>query len=757
MKKLLFFLLFVFLSGNRSLPAQIKTAIQQKVARGDSLRKSGNFKKAKKNYENILKLDKNCLPAYTGLGKIFIARNNWKKAAKFFNKITTIQPDNPEANYYRGITYREKGKYKALLLRKLDWDKSKKAFEKVISRDSLYRDVLYQYAILKRYRHKYRKAITLGERQIALQPLQPATQSGLFKLYRYFIHHTGQNKAVQWLREQNLQLALFFIAEKYRWDGDSLKAKQLLSALFPGRAPLLRIPVRLSLARIFYRQDKPDSGEFYYRDALDRIKNKYDADIIFEDLKYIITDREYEVYRQLNKPVDWKQFFKKFWLIRNPMPASRINERLTGHYQRLLYAEKYFGYDGFRTWFNNPDKLHYLNYPKSYALNREFNDKGLIYIRQGKADNWVATLGENVPMNESWQYYRTQVNPEMTFHFLKSNAAANNWRLAPYISNPEMLADRVELGNEYFQMLTASPLDRPRIIDEMAEESKKSVTTALTTDRHTWSKGIKPLNLSFSIVTFRGKNGKTDTEFYYAIPVKQLMPETADSVQTIDLESGITFHDLEWHQIIKQTGNLKLPKPDSANGAWIDVYRFYVAPDSYHVAFHARPRRSHLLGGAKFDENIDNYNSDKLNISDLLFAENITPDRGKSKFIKHGLRISPNPSHQFHRKKPIFLYYEIYRLTPDTNRRTSFTTEYTLKLTGGKQRNLKNLFGLLKGKMRSSVSIQSDREGETEFSAEYISIDVSRLAAGEYRLSVKVSDKNSSQYATKTDKLFLLK
>jgi hypothetical protein len=54
---------------------------------------------------------------------------------------------------------------------------------------------------------------------------------------------------------------------------------------------------------------------------------------------------------------------------------------------RFLFAGKNYECYEFRSWSNNPDKLHSLRFPKSFTLNREFNDKGLIYIRHGEPDD----------------------------------------------------------------------------------------------------------------------------------------------------------------------------------------------------------------------------------------------------------------------------------------------------------------------------------------------------------------------------------
>lgn len=119
-------------------------AVSQALARGDSLLLRQEYAAARAAYSAALKIDPASLTAWLGLGKIDLALENWAAAGDEFQQALEQDNNHLEAHYFRGICTRETGKFKVLLLRKLDWDKSEKHFQFVIQRDSLFRDVLWQ-------------------------------------------------------------------------------------------------------------------------------------------------------------------------------------------------------------------------------------------------------------------------------------------------------------------------------------------------------------------------------------------------------------------------------------------------------------------------------------------------------------------------------------------------------------------------------------------------------------------------------------
>lgn len=726
--------------------------IKSLLASGDSLFALKKLDDATKNYQAALKIEKNNSRALTGIGKIAIAQKNWSDAGDAFQTVLDNDPDNPEANYYRGIAYRETGKFKALLLRKLDWKKSEQHFKKVIARDSLYQDIIYQFAILERYHENYIGAILLGQRQIQLRPDLIEPQVKLFRLYRYFITHTKKNQALNWLRQQDNDHANYASAEKLRREKELTTSDSLLQDLQRRPRTISRQPGYLSLARIHYEQGDDSAGENYYWRAVNKISDAVDADLIFEDVKYIITDQELLTYRSLKTIQEKQAFFQKLWTRRDPTPAASINHRLAEHYRRLIYAEKYYEHDGFRSWFNNPDKQGYLEFTEAYDLNEEFHDKGLIYIRHGDPNERATSVNETSPSNESWLYYQTQFNPQMTFHFLVDNNSVGYWRLTPFITDPALLEDRLTWDNIYYQMLRATDLERQSMIQAMAESSRKAVAIGLATDRHTWEKNIKPLDIPFSISTFRGKQSKTIIEICYAIALRELGKEAKKKNSTIEIERGLAIHQLGWDVVAKKQDQIRVSFPAGGAESFLDCYRFEVAPDSYRFAFYARPKDSDYLGGWKFEKQIASYSTSNLRLSDIELATRIEPTATANKFTRNGLLVIPNPTRLFASKTPIYVYFEIYSLSQDAFGRTSFAIDYTLTRLESQG---KGVWGLFRSAGKSSISTQINREGDSEFSVEYLAIDASQVRAGEYHLEITVTDRLTGATAKSTRRLAL--
>ncbi|MFQ5584890.1 MAG: tetratricopeptide repeat protein, partial [Calditrichia bacterium] len=215
-----------------SIIAQPENASTEKLIKlADSLTAIQDYKAAKKLYKKALKTDKTSRRLLSALGLIAFEEEDWGKVKEYFNKILQTHPDDLEAHYYLGIAYRETGKFKAFLLRKLDWNKSKKHFQQIISQDSLYRDVLYQFARLKRYRGKYEEAVQLGHAEVRLRPDLVEPQVKLFRLYRYLITHRSEDKALKWLYTQPRDYAVYFAGEKLRREGETEKADSIFQSL----------------------------------------------------------------------------------------------------------------------------------------------------------------------------------------------------------------------------------------------------------------------------------------------------------------------------------------------------------------------------------------------------------------------------------------------------------------------------------------------------------------------------------------------
>jgi GWxTD domain-containing protein len=78
---------------------------------------------------------------------------------------------------------------------------------------------------------------------------------------------------------------------------------------------------------------------------------KYYDKWLNQDVLYIITDEERDVFSKLNTPEEKEQFIEQFWERRNPNPGRGGNEFREEHYRRIAYANAKFasGIPGWKT------------------------------------------------------------------------------------------------------------------------------------------------------------------------------------------------------------------------------------------------------------------------------------------------------------------------------------------------------------------------------------------------------------------------
>src|SRR5438270_9327573 len=65
-----------------------------------------------------------------------------------------------------------------------------------------------------------------------------------------------------------------------------------------------------------------------------------------KEVNYIITQEEAETFVRLASDADRDNFIQRFWAIRNPDPESPSNRYKDEIYERIAYANQYFGSTG---------------------------------------------------------------------------------------------------------------------------------------------------------------------------------------------------------------------------------------------------------------------------------------------------------------------------------------------------------------------------------------------------------------------------
>src|SRR5215216_4873555 len=102
------------------------------------------------------------------------------------------------------------------------------------------------------------------------------------------------------------------------------------------------------------------------------------------------------------------RYLRRFWGQRDRAELRADGERLREHYRRLFYARK-----NFQLTTNN---RHYDIVERFRSGSRDFDDRGIIYIRHGEPSSRATYAAPGLDPNESWRY--TRPDGDLIFHFI---------------------------------------------------------------------------------------------------------------------------------------------------------------------------------------------------------------------------------------------------------------------------------------------------------------------------------------------------
>jgi GWxTD domain-containing protein len=599
---------------------------------------------------------------------------------------------------------------------------------------------MYQYAILEDYRRNFKEAIQKCRRQMKMKPTDNEIAVKLHFFYQALLLHVSSDEVKNWLLENNTGESRYFLGEFYRQKKQFVAADSVFRTLMGEELQMSRIPVYLSLVKLHMALANRLQAEAIYWQAFDELEDSLDAGFMFENIKHIFDDAEVTEFRELREITEYKAFLRRFWAKRDPMPASADNLRLTEHFRRLLFTEANFRYDRFRTWHFNPDRQEFLSFPESYYLNHEYNDRGLVYLRHGPPDD-KATGVRGSTANISWLFNPEPGYEKIILHF-ESIGEAGDWRLTPMVENMAAVENMLLWDEAYIRFWRGNDVF---VRNEIANARKENSAAATSTDRHSWSEKVEPLPVYFTLANFRLDDRRNICDLYIGFPIQTLLePSGQDTVVIVDL--GAAVQDTSWNVLQRRNQFVKIHPGHQAivRGQFIASYEFRLAPETYNFSTYVDPVDLPALGGLKVRASIPSFHKDSLSTSDIQLAYFIAPEEKSKVLSKTNMQFIPNPARRFISTDPLYVYFEIYNLTPDEQGQTSFKIKYSAEDTENKKKG--GFLGLFGAEQMTGISLESARTGTSESTAEFRILDVSQLEVGKKKLVIRVEDNNSGQW-----------
>jgi GWxTD domain-containing protein len=519
-------------------------------------------------------------------------------------------------------------------------------------------------------------------------------------------------------------------------DGDSaLAAFQGFLATGPDRALGL-----LETARTLFLLGRFDGTQPYYEGAA--IDDSVAVAGYRADLATIASDSvlgEFDRTRGQFRA----DYLRHFWRDRDHVELRAEGERLREHYRRLFYARKNFYLTSLNRIYDIVERYR--------SGSRDFDDRGVIYIRHGEPTSRATYAAPGLEPNESWRYARPE--GDLIFHFVAredvqdfrlveslfdvlgfSNALALKGGLAATDGGDPMaqqlLLSRERLAPIYGRLQTAGKISTGRFQDEERQVGQASIALGTKTDSYELEFPDE-LKVKTQILAVGRDSAGSEVQIAYAIAGAGLEPVTVTQGYLYTVR-------------VRFVGMDRLGKV----AATMDTTRHFVAPapvpDGEHlvgrVAVKVPPGLlTYRLALKQGEESgvvlprdtvrVGQPTSTALALSDLVLGS-----RGTNLYWRRTDKdtVMFNPLRVFKRSEEMELYYELEGL--------SSGTPYTVRISVRKRGGGGGIFRKIFGGGGAAISLKFDEQATFPVASSTRALDLKQLKPGHYTLEVIVDD-----------------
>jgi GWxTD domain-containing protein len=436
-------------------------------------------------------------------------------------------------------------------------------------------------------------------------------------------------------------------------------------------------------------------------------------------------------------------YLRNFWGERDKIELRADGERLREHYRRLFYARKNFQLTSLNR--------HYDIVERYRSNSRDFDDRGIIYIRHGEPSSRASYAAPGLEPNESWRYSRP--DGDMIFHFMAredvqdyklveslfdvlgfSNALAlKGDGLGGADVDPmaqQLLLSREQLSPIYGRLQAAGRISSGRYQDEERQVGQESIAEGTTTDSYEL-RFPDELKVKTEVLAVGRDSTGPQLQIAYAVSGSTLEPVlvTRGYLYSVRVRFVATDRLGKVAATIDTTRHFVAPAP-VPNGEHL-VGRVAVPAHSgllhYRLAIQQGEESGILLPTDTV--RVGQPTSASLSLSDLVLGS-----RNTNLFWRRTPQdtVVFNPLRTYKRKEEMELYYEVEGL--------SAGTQYTVKIAVRKQGGSGGIFRKVFGGGGAQISLKFDERASFPVTNTSRTLKLDKLKPGNYTLEVQVED-----------------
>jgi len=435
-------------------------------------------------------------------------------------------------------------------------------------------------------------------------------------------------------------------------------------------------------------------------------------------------------------------YLKRFWRERDRVELRAEGERLREHYRRLFYARKNFQLVALNR--------HYDIVERYRSGSRDFDDRGIIYIRHGEPTSRASYAAPGLEPNESWRYSRP--DGDMIFHFMAredvqdyklveslfdvlgfSNALALRGGLAGSEGDPvaqQLLLSREQLAPIYGRLFAAGRISTGRYQTEERQVGQESIALGTTSDSYEL-RFPEELKARSEVLAVGHDSTGTQVQIAYAIDGATLEP--------VMVTRGYLYSVRVRFVATDRMGRV---------AASLDTTRHFVAPAPVPDDEHLVGRVSVPLAPGRFDYRLaiqqgeetgvllprDTVRVGRPTATALALSDLVLGSRNTNLFWRRTAEdtVVFNPLGTYKRNESMELYYEVEGL--------SAGTEYTVRIAVRKQGGGGGLFRKIFGGGGAQISLKFEESASFPVTNTSRSLKLDKLKPGMYTLEVAVED-----------------
>ncbi|MBA3316989.1 MAG: GWxTD domain-containing protein [Gemmatimonadales bacterium] len=459
------------------------------------------------------------------------------------------------------------------------------------------------------------------------------------------------------------------------------------------------------------------------------------------DLAPIASD---SVMREFDRTAGRKRadYLRRFWSDRDRIELRADGERLREHYRRLFYARKNFQLTALNR--------HYDIVERYRSGSRDFDDRGIIYIRHGEPTSRASYAAPGLEANESWRY--TRPDGDLIFHFMAredvqdfklveslfdvlgfSNALALRGGLAGAEGDPmaqQLLLSREQLAPIYGRLQAAGRISTGRYQTEERQVGQESIALGTRTDSYEL-RFPDELKVSSEVLAVGRDSTGTQVQIAYAVAGSTLEPVMVTRGYLYSVRVRFVASDRRGRvaATIDTTRHFVAPAPVPDGEHLVGRVSVPVPPGQYfyRLAIQQGEETGVLL--PRDTVRVGRPTATALALSDLVLGS-----RNTNLFWRRTAEdtVVFNPLRTYKRKESMELYYEVEGLSEGT--------EYTVRIAVRKQGGGGGLLRKVFGGGSAQISLKFEETASFPVTNTSRSLKLDKLKPGNYTLEVAVED-----------------